>query len=589
MYAIAAEYSFYEFEFANFLNILFMEKKNCFQKILFVGILISLLLSSCNDFLSSSLEFDDADVELVSFAYDWKQSTVGDTVQLSCKQTLVYSSYGKEITLFPSAYVKLWVKRDTILSTSEAAIKPTTDSIASVSSSLEGMPIRHKLCKAFELDDSQMVMAEIFYEDFNLSSQETGEILPHLEISDFALDDICINLCENSNNNYIVSVSFNVPWYVVHRGDRGTEKAEISYIKSSVDNADDQLFSINYDTGTEWVTPTSFKLFISKTETWKISGIKNSKIYSPVLPFVFNASDKPSLMVDSLDFMYQVSLNQSKTEQIDADKAWNIQKCTAIQTICFSNGAYDFTHAFSYPIYKASAFIDGREIFFDLEPIFDFNIKTSKFGDYYKKITSSASIAFGNRTFDTSCSTLLVLYSSDISDNQNTDYENNAGLEIIDNPSSLKYGRIIDFYISAVLDADAYQIGGAITKKAIVVRFDKGYLFGICKYNEDFPSQFLYTQSDYAGFNSVAQPEAGKAFRIARAVVYKDAIKWFDEDNSLIIGIDNSSCGIFGWENIINGLYSAFIDSYDFAYSSDRYSLTLSAPSGRTLLIQSYD
>ena len=37
----------------------------------------------------------------------------------------------------------------------------------------------------------------------------------------------------------------------------------------------------------------------------------------------------------------------------------------------------------------------------------------------------------------------------------------------------------------------------------------------------------------------------------------------------------------------VGGIYSAFINSYNHTYSSDRYSLTLTAPSGRTLLIKS--
>lgn len=568
-----------------------MEKKNCFQKILFVGILIILLLSSCNGLVSSSLDFDEGDVEFVSFSYDWEQSVFKDTTQLICQQSLVYSSYGKEITLAPLAYVKLWIKQDTVSSTSEMSIKPTSYDTISSSSSSGVSPIRYKLLKSFELNDAQVIMAEIVYEDFNLSSQETGQTLPHLEITDFTLEDINVVPGKSADDNYAISVTFNVPWSVINRGDRGTEKVGISYVKSSVGNTDDQLLSTSYDTGTEWVDASSFRLFVNKIENWKVAGTVSSKTYSPTLAFSLNPSDKPSLMAENLDFKHQVSLNQTKAEQISSDEAWNIQKKTAVQTIRFDNGSEDFTHAFSYPVYEASALVDGQEINFDLTSIFDYNIKTSQFGDRSKKIISAASIAFGDRTFDASTATLLVLRSGqgteDGSDNQNTDGEDNLPIETPDDPSALKYGRIIDFQVSAVLDVDAYQMGGTITKKAVVVRFEEGYYFGVCKYNEDFPTQFYYTQSGYSGFNSVAQPKAGKPFRIARAVVYKDAIKWFAEDNSLIMGIDALSCGIFGWSNIVGGIYSAFINSYNHTYSSDRYSLTLTAPSGRTLLIKS--
>lgn len=570
-----------------------MEKKNCFQKILFVGILIILLLSSCNGLVSSSLDFDEGDVEFVSFSYDWEQSVFKDTTQLTCQQALVYTSYGKEITLAPLAYVKLWIKQDTVLSSSETSVKPSSYDTSSSSSSSGVSPIRHEVLKTFELNDKQVIMAKIVYEDFNLSSQETGQVLPHLEITDFTLDDMNIVQGKSSDNSYAVSVTFNVPWAVINRGDRGTEKVEISYVKSSVGNSDDQLLATSYDTGIEWIDASSFRLLVNKIENWKVAGIVNNKIYSQPLPFSLNPSDKPSLIAENLDFSHQVSLNQTKTEQISSDEAWNIQKRTAVQTILFDNGSDDFTHAFSYPVYEASALVDGQEISFDLTSIFDFNIKTSQFGDRSKKIISAASIAFGDRTFDASTTTLLVLRSGqgtdDGSDNQNVDDEGDLPIETPDDPSALKYGRIIDFQVSAVLDVDAYQMGGTITKKAVVVRFEEGYYFGVCKYNEDFPTQFYYTQSGYSGFNSVAQPKAGKPFRIARAVVYKDAIKWFAEDNSLIMGIDALSCGIFGWANIVGGVYSAFINSYSYTYSSDRYSLTLTAPSGRSLLINSKD
>lgn len=572
-----------------------MEKKNFFQTILFGGILIILLLTSCNGFVSSPLEFDEGDdVALVSFDYDWDKSVCGDTAQLSCLQTLVYSAGGKEMSVSPLAYVKLWVKQDTVLSASEVSGRTVSQNVTSSSSSSGILPTKYKLRKSFELNDKQVVIAEIVYEDFNLISQETGQAMPHLEITDFTLDDILVARNESAKNNYRVSVSFNVPWAVINRGDKGTEQVDISYVRSSVDESGDQLLFTDYETGAEWIDKSSFKLFVNKIETWSLSGIKNDKIYSQTLPFSLNHNDKPSLMVDKLDFIYQVSLTQLEAEKISSDENWNIQKRTAMQVVRFDCSAQDFFHAFSYPLYEVSANIDNRVIDFNLSALFDVELITSQFGDTSKKITSSATVTFLGKSFEAATSTLLIRNSDadtdDDADNLKPDdnqKDENEQIGANNNPLALKYGRIIDFQVSAILDVDAFQNGGTITKKAVVIRFEEGYYFGTCDLKDDFPTQFIYTQSGYSGFNSVAQPQAGKPFRIARAVVYKDGIKWFAEDNSLITGIDVLSCAIYGWDNIVGGLYSPFINTYGHSYSADSYSLTLTAPSGQLLTIQS--
>lgn len=575
-----------------------MNKKSFFQKILFTGILIISLLSSCSGSISPSLELDD-DVMLVSFAYDWNNTVVQDTAVLSCKQTLVYSSSGKEISVSPIAYVKLWVKQDTFLSTSVVSVKPSNLDVTSAASSSGVSPVRHVLRKSFELNDTQVVMAEICYEDVNLSSKSTGEILPHLEITDFSLSYMQVMKDENSLNNYIVSITFSAPWSVVNRGDRGTEDMSISYVKSSVDGQSDQLLFTSYDTGAEWMDKSSFKLFVNKIDTWTLSGVKSNKIYSPILPFSLKVSEKPSVLAENLEFSSQVSLTQTKASKINADEAWNIQSRTGVQTVRFDNGQQNFIHAYSYPIYEASVKVDGQEIGFDLPVVFDVDIKSSKVGDNSKKLTSEATAVFCDKTFEASSSTLLILDTSGTgsddnngssSEDGNGDEQGNGGTDVTTPPTSdtaLKYGRIIDFQVSAVLDVDAYQNGGEITKKAVVIRFEEGYYFGVCDFEEDFPTQFTYTQSGYSGFNSAAQTKAGKPFRIARAVVYKDAIKWLAEDNSLIMGIDKLSCSLFGWKNIVGGLYSAFINTYSSSYSQDRYSLTLTAPNGRSMTFQS--
>ena len=93
--------------------------------------------------------------------------------------------------------------------------------------------------------------------------------------------------------------------------------------------------------------------------------------------------------------------------------------------------------------------------------------------------------------------------------------------------------------MTAVLDGDGLSHKGNITKKAVVIRFEEGYSFGVCAYEEAFPQEMTYVQSGYTGFNSAAQQRAGAAFRLARAVDAADGgIEWYAEDNSLIAGVD---------------------------------------------------
>ena len=120
-----------------------------------------------------------------------------------------------------------------------------------------------------------------------------------------------------------------------------------------------------------------------------------------------------------------------------------------------------------------------------------------------------------------------------------------------------------------------------------MIRFEHGYLWGVCEYNEDFPQEFTYTTAGYTGFNSVVRDEALKPFELARAVDINEGIAWYSENNKLIAGIDILSCKILGWENIPNGKYSAFINSYKARYSNSRYTLTLTSPNGVSRAIYS--
>ena len=132
-----------------------------------------------------------------------------------------------------------------------------------------------------------------------------------------------------------------------------------------------------------------------------------------------------------------------------------------------------------------------------------------------------------------------------------------------------------------MLDVDGLSHKGNITKKAVVIRFEEGYSFGVCAYEEPFPQEMTYVQSGYTGFNSAAQQRAGAAFRLARAVDAADGgIEWYAEDNSLIAGVDVLTCKILGWKNIVNKRYSSMVNGYKGSYSQDRYTLTLTAPDG---------
>ncbi len=564
-----------------------MKKNKFFQKIPIWGILIIGFLSGCNSSVFTSLSLDDGNISLVSYTYNWEKSVVQDTTFLSCKQTIVYSASGSEITLTPSAWVKLWTRLDTVALSSDN-LKPSIQKISSTTSSNGNLPTQHRLKKSFELDDNQTIVAEILYEDFSTSSQETSLILPCIKITDLSFLETRVVPHEHLADSYTVTVAFDVPWKVLQQEDNASENIAVSYVKSASSVGDDNVTQTSYQTGVEWIDKSSFKLFVDKIE----NETTRNRIYSQALSFSLKTSDKPSLMVNSLNFATHTSSSQSESEIICSD-VWNIQKKLILKTVLFDNGTQNFTHSFEYPLYEASVMVDNQKVSFNLEALFDVQTLNSQFGDSSKKITSSATLSFANKLFEADTSTLLILNShndsdedADVNEGDNSGNQDSSG-ENTDNPNILKYGRIIDFRVTAVLNVDGLSSGTPITQKAVVIRFEEGYYFGICNFKENFPTQFTYTLSGYSGFNSAAQPKAGKPFRIARAVVADGGIKWMAEDNSLIMGIDFLSCGIYGWENIVKGAYSAFIDTYSSSYTADRYSLTLTAPDGNTLTIKS--
>ena len=206
-----------------------MKKNKFFQKIPIWGILIIGFLSGCNSSVFTSLSLDDGNISLVSYTYNWEKSVVQDTTFLSCKQTIVYSASGSEITLTPSAWVKLWTRLDTVALSSDN-LKPSIQKISSTTSSNGNLPTQHRLKKSFELDDNQTIVAEILYEDFSTSSQETSLILPCIKITDLSFLETRVVPHEHLADSYTVTVAFDVPWKVLQQEDNASENIAVSYV-----------------------------------------------------------------------------------------------------------------------------------------------------------------------------------------------------------------------------------------------------------------------------------------------------------------------------------------------------------------------
>ena len=542
-------------------------------------VLAVLMFAGCDGAEKAIFSMEDDDIMLISYDYEWKTAVAEDTVFMTCAQQLVYSSGGTRHTLTPQARLKLWPAKDTILFNKTDSPVPALENETGDSSVSGTLPQRHHIERLFSFKDGQTISAEIEYESYALASGSdfsgTGKTaLPYMKIDAPVFLSSRAEEIPGSDGCFRAEADFNAVWSVYGQEDTGTEKLTAAYVKKSTDAAD-ELLRTEYGKGWEWNSASSFTLYVEKTETWSLSGTKRQKFQSPALSFAFEGKEDRTLEVANFDFKASAEMQTSRKDDISGN-GWALKKGTVTQTISFSNGSDAFSDVFSYPAYEAGYALDGQTFGFDLTAVFNETHSLIPNGENSAKNTTEATVSLLGKSFGASVVTLLVKKGGSPDPNPDPDPEPDP------NPDPVPgHGKIFDFAVTAVLDVDGLSHKGNITKKAVVIRFEEGYSFGVCAYEEAFPQEMTYVQSGYTGFNSAAQQRAGAAFRLARAVDAADGgIEWYAEDNSLIAGVDVLTCKILGWKNIVNKRYSSTVNGYKGSYSQDRYTLTLTAPDG---------
>lgn len=536
-------------------------------------VLAVLMFAGCDGAEKAIFSMEDDDITLISYDYEWKTAVAEDTVFMTCAQQLVYSSSGTRHTLTPQARLKLWPAKDTILFNKTDSPVPALENETGDSSVSGTLPQRHHIERLFSFKDGQTISAEIEYESYALASGSdfsgTGKnALPYMKIDAPVFLSSRAEEISGSDGCFRAETDFNAVWSVYGQEDTGTEKLTAAYVKKSTDTAD-ELLRTEYGKGWEWNSASSFTLYVEKTETWSLSGTKRQKFQSPALSFAFEGKEDRALEVANFDFKASAEMQTSRKDDISGN-GWTLKKGTVTQTISFSNGSDAFSDVFSYPAYEAGYALDGQTFGFDLTAVFNETHSLISSGENSAKNTTEATVSLLGKSFGASVVTLLVKKGGSPDPNPDPNPDPVPG-----------HGKIFDFAVTAVLDVDGLSHKGNITKKAVVIRFEEGYSFGVCAYEEAFPQEMTYVQSGYTGFNSAAQQRAGTAFRLARAVdASNGGIEWYAEDNSLIAGVDVLTCKILGWKNIVNKRYSSTVNGYKGSYSQDRYTLTLTAPDG---------
>jgi hypothetical protein len=485
----------------------------------------------------------------------------------------VYTYDSRTVTLTPKAYVKLWLEKSLIYFGQNESANPIFSKETKTDGTTGSNPTRTIINKMFTFADGQVGRAEICYENYSLQLSSTTYQLPYMVISNISYAKASVQ--SSGDDTYLAGLTFNAAWQTNDKADSGTEALLVSYNKKQ-SAATDQLLSTTYDKSYEWTGDKALTLFVQKNETWSVSGVKTQKYQSPTLSFDFNGKENRSLTVTSFDFTGKSSVSTSSKSDLSSD-GWNIKKSTVTQTVAFSNGSETFSDVFTYPQFDAALTLDGQTFDFDLSVKFTEKhqiVKTSE--SYAQNTTTGVAVVLG-KSFSQAVVTALSMKSTAVEPDPEPDPE----------PDGPAYGKIIDFAVTAVFDPSELHANGNITKKCVSVRYEKGYEWGICEYSENFPSSFTFTQTGYTGFNSAAMDTAKSPFEAARAVDGSNAIYWYAEDNTLLAAIDVLTCKTYGWKNIVNGKYSAFISGYTTTYSSDRYTLTVTAPDGTTYKFKS--
>lgn len=499
-----------------------------------------------------------------TLSYTWSSSENGDTIILSCNQTLSYSDENGDHVQNSVATVKLFAQSKTV--EYEADTDPTPVYLKSTSNSgYEGENPRYRTIEQnLFFDDDQIITAKIAMPIYSYFDTGRELFFPYILFQELLFNNVTI---KQVGDLTYATVNFSIPWKVNNNDDEnGKQQLALTYAKTPVVNKD-KVIKTSYNLGIDW-NENSFSPFVEKTEIWQIAGEKKSKTSCPELDFEVTASDHSYIDVTDFDFSSTLS-SDATTKQDISQNGWTIKKGTSTKTVNFSNGKEFFYNTFSYPLYDISFTLDGEAFEFDLSVDFKETSSITVFTDNKAKNTTVATITIAEKKFEKTVVTYMTKKSPTTPD------------------TSSKYGKILGYNVTAVFEPQGIADKSAITKKCVLVHYEKGYEWGICAYGENFPSSFTFTETSFGEFDSAAKRNATADYELARSVTSSASILWYNDNNRRINGIDALSCKIYGWENIVDDIYSAEIKTYT-AESSDDYTITLVAPDGSKKTFSSY-
>ena len=533
-----------------------------------LAIIMALFIASCEKENTYGVTGNTGDLGTLS--YEWTDaSVVNDTVFMTCNQNLVYTQSGNSQTIAQKAIIKIWCQKPLVEYAAGMNPKPRLTKMSPADKTYaENNPRRRIVRQQCTLHDGQIAMIELSFDLYSYDYHNREQFFPHVELSEARFNNAD---AVAENGYYKATVLFDVPWSATDGSGEGSKTISVSYLKKRVEEVD-KVINTNYVTGIEWLATNTFKLYLDKTDQWQIAGYQTTRTSSPELSFVVNKSDDKSIEAKDFDFSFTIQSSATTKQKVDAPSAWTIKKGEATQTLMFTNGADYFEDKFTYPLYDATVMVDGQVFGFDLGVVFNAvnNISHSNLTD--GKNVTTATVKFGSRSFDASIITQITKKEED--------------------PPVVETGKgkILYYSVTAVFDqAETDKENGDITKKCVLVRYENGYDWGICAYEEAFPTTFTYTESDYGAYNSAAKKTKESAFQLARAIETTSAIIWYDRNNEELSGISGLECLILGWKNQYKGKNSYKINTYTESLSSDKYILTLTAPNGTTHVFNGKD
>jgi hypothetical protein len=531
-----------------------------FMLVLGIGIFMS-VLSSCAKETTNFTAFEGA---VKDYRQEWSSTIKGDTVIFENAQILRVNYGNRGLVLRPNANVRVYPKKDTIMFDEASSLTPVLED-SQTSKDTRGMnPIVTTFTKEFTFSDTQTVCADIMFETFILENETSSFAMPTMSIT--SIDFVSSSIKEDTfiEGLYYVELNFKFNWEVTNLNQKGSENLTIEYTKhSSAQDSNDTLIETTFKQGCDWITSNSIVLYIEKIDVWKNKGERKERYITDPLEISFTSSSNKTISVDNFNF----TLKKEKAPLVTRDlckENWCISENIISEKHIYTNGTDSFFDEFTYSNYIISCYIWGKTFEFDLDTHFTSYNELTIENDTTAINKTIATFSIASQTFDKDVITTLELRQEEPTPTPPS-------------PTYPTHGRIISHHVSAIFD-----VQNNTTKKCIVIRYEKGYDWGVCDYEEDFPTIFTYTQSGYSGFNSVAIKSGENNYRLARAVDTSNVIYWYAENNTLLSAIDAITCKVIGWKNIVNGKYCSKMDSYVEEYTDDNYTLTLTSKNGQT-------